>query len=127
MEDLCTSSPQQRRANDRIRPRLRQTNPFSLAVVTPKRHVELIPSVNSLWPRSKILFVSQENSGDVVRGALATGAKGYVLKIDAGRELLIAVNTVLRGEQFVSSGLSGFKDEHTRDYLQRKNATAPLP
>jgi len=89
--------------------------------------LEVARQVSSLWPRSKILFVSQENSGDVVRGALATGAKGYVLKIDAGRELLIAVNTVLRGEQFVSSGLSGFKDEHTRDYLQRKNATAPLP
>jgi hypothetical protein len=62
-----------------------------------------------------------------VRGALATGAEGYVLKTDGGRELLIGVNTILRGEQFVSSGLSGVKDEHTGDHPQRKNVIAPLP
>ena len=36
-----------------------------------------------------------------MREALATGARGYVVKTDAGTELLPAVNAVLRGEQFV--------------------------
>src|ERR1700757_1558801 len=54
-----------------------------------------------LSPKSKILFVSQESSADVVQGALGTGAQGFVFKIDAERELLEAVNAVLRGEQFV--------------------------
>jgi DNA-binding NarL/FixJ family response regulator len=42
-----------------------------------------------------------------VQAALAVGAKGYVVKTDAGSELLSAVNAVLHGERFVSSSLAG--------------------
>ena len=45
-------------------------------------------------------------SADVVQEAHRTGARGYVLKTDAGSELLIAINVVLRGEQFVSRRLA---------------------
>ena len=47
--------------------------------------------------------MSQETSADVVKEALTTGARGYVVKTDVGRELLTAVGAVLRGEQFVGS------------------------
>jgi NarL family two-component system response regulator LiaR len=60
-------------------------------------------------PSTKIIFLSQNNDKDIVRVALGTGAKGYVLKTDAARELLSAVARVLDGEDFVSSGL-GTKD-----------------
>jgi DNA-binding NarL/FixJ family response regulator len=63
--------------------------------------IEVARQIRGLSPESKILFVSQESSVDVVREALHTGASGYVVKTDAGRELLEAVNAVLRGEQFV--------------------------
>ena len=43
----------------------------------------------------------------MVQGALSTGAQGYVVKSDAGRELLEGVNAVLRGEQFVSGRFAG--------------------
>lgn len=89
--------------------------------------IEVARQICSLCPRSKILFVSQENSGDIVQGALATGAKGYVVKTDAGSELLTAVNAVLRGEQFVSSSLADSKDEHTHTHPEHKNVVAPLP
>jgi DNA-binding NarL/FixJ family response regulator len=39
--------------------------------------------------------------------ALHTGASGYVVKTDAGHELLEAVNAVLRGEQFVGKRFAG--------------------
>jgi hypothetical protein len=71
--------------------------------------------------------VSQENSGDVVRGALATGAKGYVLKIDTRSDLLMAVKAILRDEEFVRSSLCGSEDEHTLDHPGRKIVVAPLP
>jgi DNA-binding NarL/FixJ family response regulator len=58
---------------------------------------------------SKIIFVSQENSPEVVQEALSTGAKGYVYKARAHSELLTAVDAVLRGEQFVTSVLKGFE------------------
>ena len=68
--------------------------------------IEVARRVRTLSPESKILFVSQELSAAVVQGALAEGAKGYVLKTDARRELLTAVDAVLRGEQFVSRRFS---------------------
>ena len=63
--------------------------------------IEAARQIRRLSPKSKILFVSQESSADVVQEALGTGASGYIVKTDAGRELLEAVSAVLRGEQFV--------------------------
>ncbi len=62
--------------------------------------------IRKVSPKSKILFVSQESSADVVQEALALGAFGYVAKAHAGSELLAAVEAVLAGRQFLSSGLS---------------------
>lgn len=76
--------------------------------------IEVARQICKLCPRSTILFVSQENSSYTVEGALSTTAKGYVFKPDAGRELLVAVNAVLRGQQFVSSSLA------SRDLTDRK-------
>ena len=62
-----------------------------------------------LSPKSKILFVSQESSVDVVQEALALGALGYVVKAHAGSELVTAVESVLEDRQFISRGLSGHR------------------
>jgi DNA-binding NarL/FixJ family response regulator len=69
--------------------------------------IEAARRIRKLSPESKILFVSQESSGDVVQEALALGALGYVVKTHAGSELLAAVGAVLGGRQYISSGLSG--------------------
>jgi CheY-like chemotaxis protein len=63
--------------------------------------------IRTLSPRSKILFLSQESSADVVQEALATGALGYVVKTQAENDLLPAIEAVLQGIRFVGSGLSG--------------------
>jgi len=62
--------------------------------------------ISTLLPDAVILFVSQNNDANVVAGALSDGAKGYVLKPDANRELLPAVHAVLRGEHFASTGVA---------------------
>jgi DNA-binding NarL/FixJ family response regulator len=69
--------------------------------------IDAARQIRKLSPESKIIFVSQESSADVVQEALALGALGYVVKAYAGRELLAAVEAVRQGRQFVSSGLSG--------------------
>ena len=71
------------------------------------RGIEAARRIRKLSPESKILFVSQDSYVQVVRGALAEGAKGYVVKADARRDLLAAVDAVLRGEQFVGKRFSG--------------------
>ena len=61
--------------------------------------------IRKIAPEAKIIFVTQESSADVVQEALNSGAWGYVLKARAGIDLLAAVDAVLKGTQFVSSGL----------------------
>jgi len=69
--------------------------------------IEAARQIRNLSPESKILFVSQESSADIVQAALVTGAKGYVVKADVGRELIPALDAVLRGQTYVSKSLSG--------------------
>jgi DNA-binding response OmpR family regulator len=69
--------------------------------------IEAARRIRKLSPQSKILFVSQESSADMVREALGTGASGYVVKPDAGSELLKAVSAILRGGQFVGKRFFG--------------------
>ena len=68
--------------------------------------IEAARRIRELSPESKVLFISQETSTDIVLGALATGAAGYVVKADAGGELLTALNAVLRGQTYVSTRLA---------------------
>lgn len=58
--------------------------------------------IRKLAPQSKVLFVSQESSADVIEEALSSGALGYVVKAHAGNELLVAVEAAREGRQFVS-------------------------
>jgi DNA-binding NarL/FixJ family response regulator len=69
--------------------------------------IEAARRICDVSPGSKILFVSQESSPDVVQEAFRAGGRGYIVKTDAGRELLTAVNVVLRGERFVGSRFDG--------------------
>jgi DNA-binding NarL/FixJ family response regulator len=69
--------------------------------------IEAARQIRQRSPSSKIIFLSQNSDLDVVRAALGTGALGYVCKTDAGRELLPAMDAVLRSMQFVSSSLKG--------------------
>ncbi|HKV79729.1 MAG TPA: response regulator transcription factor [Candidatus Sulfotelmatobacter sp.] len=71
--------------------------------------IEAARRIRQLSPSSKIVFLSQNNDHDVVRAALGTGASGYIQKTNVLSELLLAVDAVLRGEQFVGSSLNGFK------------------
>ena len=80
--------------------------------------------IRTLSPASKIVFVTQESSADVVQEALKIGASGYVAKADAGRELIAAVTAVLRGEQFVGSRFAGHDFNGTSN-LRNTDAFSP--
>ena len=67
--------------------------------------IQVARRIRILSPRSRILFVSQESSAEVVQEAFDSGAWGYVVKTDAGGELLAAVDATLRGQKCVSSGV----------------------
>jgi DNA-binding NarL/FixJ family response regulator len=66
--------------------------------------IEAARQIRKLSPQSKILFVSQESSPDVIEEAMNSGALGYVVKAHAATELLDAVEAVREGRKFVGNG-----------------------
>jgi DNA-binding NarL/FixJ family response regulator len=61
--------------------------------------------IRNFMPHVKIIFVTQESSAEVAEEAFNSGGRGYVVKTRAGSDLLAAVDAILKGEQFVSSGV----------------------
>jgi DNA-binding NarL/FixJ family response regulator len=57
--------------------------------------IEAARRIRALVPESKIIFLSQETSGEVVEEALSTGAEGYVVKAKAGSQLLAAIGAAM--------------------------------
>jgi DNA-binding NarL/FixJ family response regulator len=68
--------------------------------------IEAARRMCDLATKSKIVFLSQESSADIVRRALSLGAMGYVAKSNVGSDLLAAVKAIVQGKQFVSPGLA---------------------
>jgi DNA-binding NarL/FixJ family response regulator len=69
-------------------------------IETAKRITEAVPGV-------KLLFATQIIDPDIMTEALSSGAHGNVWKVEAQRELLLAIRAIRRGETFISSGMKG--------------------
>lgn len=67
--------------------------------------IEAAHEIHRIAPHTSLLLVSQNTSSDVIGEALRAGARGYVQKLRLHRDLLSAIEAVLRGEQFVSAEL----------------------
>ena len=72
--------------------------------------LEAARQIGNLAPKARIIFLTQESASDVIDEALSLGAWGYVAKVQAGRELLVAMEMVMQGQRFVSSSLNGQKN-----------------
>lgn len=68
--------------------------------------IEAAQQIRSVAPLTKILFVSSETDLESVRSAFQAGGLGYISKMDAAEGLLEGIDSVLRGERFVSPGLA---------------------
>jgi DNA-binding NarL/FixJ family response regulator len=69
--------------------------------------IEAARRIREVSPASKILFVSENRSADIAEEALSMGACGYVIKSDAEKELLPAIEAILAGKRFVTASLAG--------------------
>jgi two-component system, NarL family, response regulator NreC len=58
-------------------------------------------------PRTKPVLLTQHDEHQYVSEALDAGVKGYVLKSQVASDLLLAIRQVLRGEVYLSPGISG--------------------
>lgn len=75
--------------------------------------IEAAERISKLVPDATILFVTQVNDAEVMSAALSNGAKGYILKGNANRELLPAVEAVLEGRRFIGAGVTAPRRERS--------------
>jgi DNA-binding NarL/FixJ family response regulator len=64
--------------------------------------IEVARHVQRELPAAAVLIVTMHDSDQIVQDAMDAGAKGLVLKAEAGRTLADAVRAVLSGRQFFS-------------------------
>jgi DNA-binding NarL/FixJ family response regulator len=62
--------------------------------------IEAARQIRKSAPQSRIIFVSQESSPDIVQEALSLGTCGYVVKSKADHDLLATVDAVLEAASF---------------------------
>ncbi len=68
--------------------------------------IETARRICKLAPNSRIIFLTQESDGEVVKEAFNSGACAYVLKARAETDLEAAIEAVLGGKRYISEGLA---------------------
>lgn len=68
--------------------------------------LEATRQIRSALPKTEILVLTVHDSEQLVREVLEAGARGYVLKSDAGRELIAAVETLCQHKPFFTAKIS---------------------
>ena len=71
-------------------------------------------------PRTEVLILTLHDSEQMVREVVSTGARGYVLKSDAGRNLVAAVEALAEHRPFLTTRASDVVLEGFRRGLQRE-------
>jgi DNA-binding NarL/FixJ family response regulator len=67
--------------------------------------IEVLPTLVSEHPETKVLLLSMQDDPNYVREAFAAGASGYVLKEAADAEVVAAIREVAAGGRYVNSAL----------------------
>jgi len=80
-----------------------QPDVMILDITMPKMNgLEVCRLVRQKRPEIEVLFVTQHDSPQMMREALSAGAKGYVVKSNAARDLLDALETVSQHKVFTA-------------------------
>lgn len=91
--------------------------------------LEVTRRVHKMCPGVEVLVLTVHDSEQVMRQVLEAGARGYMLKSDAGHELLSAVDTVRRHRLFLSSQASrmlrGSSALPAKDHVALKQPVSP--
>jgi len=75
-------------------------------------------------PEVKILILTLHDSDQVVQEVLNAGARGFLLKTDAARELVAAVDALRRGKIYFTPKVAAMVLD---GFLERENASVPTP
>lgn len=62
--------------------------------------LEALRAIKSRWPKTGIVVLTLHFSDQLVREIIKAGARGYVMKSDADRDLVDAVSAVAAGKAY---------------------------
>ena len=85
--------------------------------------LEAIHKILDARPSAKILVLTMNDCGEMASRVLAAGARGLVLKSDAARDLVRAVQSVERDQPFLSPAVTRLIIGH----LAKSSAPGPSP
>tara|TARA_Y100001968_G_C19445312_1_gene765064 strand:- start:1860 stop:2519 length:660 start_codon:yes stop_codon:yes gene_type:complete len=71
-----------------------------------KTGLQVLPEIKEKYPHLPVILLSMHAGKDYLQQAFAKGAKAYLLKDSAEVELELALESVLRGDRYVSPRLS---------------------
>lgn len=64
--------------------------------------LEVARRLGEMLPGTRIIFLTQNRDAELMAHCLSHGGKGYVVKADAGSELLPAIEAVMQGTEYIS-------------------------
>jgi DNA-binding NarL/FixJ family response regulator len=85
--------------------------------------LEAARQISAMSPSVGILILTMHDSDSMVRDVLRAGARGFLLKSDAGRDLVAAVEAVQRQRTFFTTRVSQMVLDGFLDRERRINAT----
>ena len=85
--------------------------------------MDAIREIKKRYPQTKIIALTVHKTEEYLRTTLQAGADGYVLKDATHDELMMAIQSVLKGKTYLSPGVSGKVIE---GYLEGKEGQMPL-
>ena len=87
------------------------------------RGIEAITEIKTMQPDVKILILTMHRDKEYLYLALSAGAKGYLLKEDAARDLFSAIAEVRQGKTYISPY---FSDTVVNDVVQIAKGNAKV-
>ena len=69
--------------------------------------IDATRQIKRMLPRAKIIIVTMNEDSALVGEAFRAGASGYLLKHSASRELMLAIQEVLKGASYLSPRITG--------------------
>jgi DNA-binding NarL/FixJ family response regulator len=68
--------------------------------------IEATAAFSAQFPQIAVLILSMHDKGEYVTQAMQAGARGYVLKDAPGKDIVVAIETVMSGGIYYSAGLA---------------------
>jgi DNA-binding NarL/FixJ family response regulator len=68
--------------------------------------LEATRQILKMRPQTKVLILTVHEADPLIREVLDAGARGYILKTDAGRDLVTAIESLRRNKTFFTSRVS---------------------